>query len=123
MPRSRSGPVPPILTVPRYLAAVRSIHGLRAVEMAKALRVSPSVMRRWMRGSLVPTWRRMQGMTTLWGGDPHLLALGAALQRYCRATGASLEEAVRMARSGRRGGPVRRATTRPRDRRQLALPM
>ena len=112
-----------ILTVPRYLAAVRSIHGLGVADMARALRVNPSVVRRWLRGTLVPTWRRMQGMTALWGGDAQLLALGAALQRYCRATGLSMEEAVRLARSGKRTGPERRPAVRPRDRRQLALPM
>ena len=113
----------PIVTVPRYLAAVQSMHGLRFADMARALRVTPSVVRRWRSGTLVPTWRRLQGMTALWGGDAQLLALGAALQRYCRATGVSLEDAVHMARSGRRTGPVRRHLARPRDRRQLALPM
>ena len=113
----------PIVTVPRYLAAVQSMHALRVADMARALRVNPSVVRRWRSGTLVPTWRRLQGMTVLWGGDVQLLALGAALQRYCRATGVSLEDAVRMARSGRRTGPVRRLAVRPRDRRQLALPM
>ena len=122
MARAR-GPKPPILTVPRYLVAVRSMHGLGVVDIARALRVSPSVVRRWGSGTLVPTWRRVQGMTALWGGDAQLLALGAALQRYCRATGISLEDAVRLVRSGRRTGPVRRPTARGRDRRQLALPM
>ena len=122
MAQARTVP-PPVVTVPRYLAAVRSMHGLRVVDMARTLRVNPSVVRRWLGGTLVPTWRRLQGMTTLWGGDAELLALGAALQRYCRATGVSLEDAVRMARSGRRTGPVRRPSARPRDRRQLALPM
>jgi transcriptional regulator with XRE-family HTH domain len=115
---------PPIITVPRYLAAVRSLHGLQAAEMARALHVSPSVVRRWSRGTLIPTWRRVRSMTGLWGGDPQLLGLGAVLQRYCRASGLSLVEAVRMVRSGRRTGPERRtATPRPRDRRQLALPI
>src|SRR5882724_13119622 len=99
------------------------MHAVSVPDMARALRVNASVVRRWLRGTLVPTWRRLQGMTTLWGGDAELLALGAALQRYCRATGVSLEDAVRMARSGRRTGPVRRPSARPRDRRQLALPM
>ena len=113
----------PIITVPRYLAAVRSMHGLGVTDMARTLRVTPSVVRRWMRGTLLPTWRRLQTMTGLWGGDPELLALGAALQRYCRATGVSLDEAVRMVRSGRRTGPERRPATRATDRRQLSLPM
>jgi hypothetical protein len=114
---------PPIVTVPRYLAAVRTMHGVGGAEMARALRVTPSVVRRWLRGTLVPTWRRVKAMTALWGGDAELLALGAALQRYCRATGMSLEDAVRMVRSGRRTGPERRPRPRPRDRRQLSLPI
>jgi hypothetical protein len=116
-------PRDPIITIPRYLAAVRSMHGLGVVDLARTLRVTPSVVRRWMRGSLLPTWRRMQAMTALWGGDPQLLALGAALQRYSRATGVSLEDAVRMVRTGRRTAPERRPVQRARDRRQLSLPM
>jgi len=117
------GPTSPIVTVPRYLAAVRTMHGLGVAEMARALRVSASVVRRWQRGSLVPGWRRVRSMTVLWGGDADLLALGAALQRYSRATGVALDEAVRMVRSGRRTGPERRPLPRARDRRQLSLPM
>ena len=107
-----------VVTVPTYLAAVRSIHGIGAAEVARALRVSPSLVRRWMRGALVPSFRRLKTMTGLWGGDAELLALGAALQRYSRTTGVGLEEAARMIRTGRRTAPVRAA-----DRRQLALPM
>jgi hypothetical protein len=116
-------PLPGVVTVPRYLQAVRTMHGLGVADMARALRVSPSVLRRWLRGTLVPTWRRLQGMTTLWGGDAELLALGAALQRYCRATGVELEAAVRMVRAGKKTGPVRRAGLRVADRRQLPLPI
>lgn len=112
-----------IVTVPQYLAAVRTMHGLGVAEMARALRVSVSVVRRWRRGTLVPTWRRVQSMTALWGGDPELLGLGAALQRFCRQTGISLDAAVRMVRSGRRTGPARRPVMRTRDRRQLSLPV
>jgi hypothetical protein len=112
-----------IVTVPAYLTAVRRLHGLGAGEMAKALRVSPSVLRRWTRGTLVPSWRRMRSMTTLWGGDAELLALGAALQRYARTTGVSIDDAVRMMRSGRRNAPTRPAAPRVRDRRQLSLPI
>ena len=114
---------PPVVTVPRYLAAVRTMHGVRVTDMARALHVSPSVVRRWLAGTLVPGWRRLRAMTALWGGDAELLALGAALQRYCRATGVGLEDAVRMVRAGRRTGPGRRPTSRPRDRRQLTLPI
>jgi transcriptional regulator with XRE-family HTH domain len=111
----------PIVTVPAYLTAVRSIHGIGVREMARALRVSQSVVRRWLRGTLVPSWRRVKSMTATWGGDAELLALGASLQRYARATGVSLDEAVRMIRSGRRTRPEPRVR-RP-DRRQLALPI
>jgi len=114
---------PSILTVPAYLRAVRSIHGLGVRDLARALRVSPSVVRRWLTGTLVPGWRRLQGMTALWGGDAEFLALGAALQRYCRATGVSIEHAVRMMRSGRAGGPDRTRRRVARDRRQLSLPI
>jgi hypothetical protein len=114
---------PPIVTVPRYLAAVRTMHAVAVPDMARALHVTPSVVRRWLRGTLVPTFRRLKGMTALWGGDPELLALGAALQRYCRATGVALDDAVRMVRAGRRTGPERRPVPRRADRRQLVLPM
>lgn len=123
MSRVAPARAPAIVTVPRYLQAVRTVHALGVADMAKALRVSPSVLRRWLRGTLVPSWRRLQGMTSLWGGDAELLALGAALQRYCRATGVALDEAVRMVRAGRKTGPVRRAAMRVADRRQLPLPI
>jgi hypothetical protein len=115
--------VSPIVTVPAYLAAVRTMHAIGVPEMARALHVTPSIVRRWLRGTLVPSWRRLRSMTGLWGGDAELLALGAALQRYCRTSGVSLEDAVGMVRSGRRTGPQRRPVTRPSDRRQLTLPM
>ena len=111
-----------ILTVPGYLAAVRTVHGVTVTDMARALRVSPSVVRRWMRGTLVPPWRRLKTMASLWGGDAEVLGLGAALQRHCRSAGMSLDEAVRVIRSGKRTAPVRRPTV-TRDRRQLSLPI
>ena len=110
------------MTVPAYLEAVRAMHGLTIAEMAAALRVSPSVVRRWERGSLVPTWRRLRRMAELWGGSPEMLALGAALQRFSRDTKIEVSEAVRMIKSGRRNVPVSRAVRRV-DRRQLDLPM
>jgi helix-turn-helix protein len=110
------------LTVPGYLAAVRTVHGVGVAEIARALRVSPSLVRRWMRGGLVPPWGRVKSMVALWGGDADVLGLGAALQRHCRATGMSLDEAVRLVRSGKRTAPVRRPAS-PRDRRQLSLPI
>jgi hypothetical protein len=117
----RDGPA--FVTVPIYLDAVRRLHGMGPGEMARALRVSPSVLRRWGRGTLVPSWRRLRAMTGLWGGSAELLALGAALQRYSRATGISIEDAVRMVRSGRRNPPDRRPSGPRRDRRQLSLPI
>jgi hypothetical protein len=113
----------PIVTVPLYLEAVRRLHGMGPGEMARALRVNPSVLRRWTRGTLIPSWRRVRTMTGLWGGSAELLALGAALQRYARATGVSVDDAVRMLRSGRRNAPERRAVVGRRDRRQLSLPI
>jgi len=114
----------PIVTVPAYLAAVRSIHGLGVRDLARTLRVSPSVVRRWLRGTLVPSFRRVKGMTATWGGDADLLALGAALQRYCRASGVPLADAVAMVRSGRRTRPDGARPGVPRrDRRQLSLPI
>jgi len=110
------------LTVPGYLAAVRTVHGVGIAEMARALRVSPSVVRRWMRGALVPPWGRVKAMVALWGGDPDVLGLGAALQRHCRATGMPLDEAMRVLRSGKRTLPTRTAA-KVRDRRQLSLPI
>ncbi len=114
---------PPIVTVPAYLAAVERLHGVGPAEMARALRVSRSVVRRWRQGTLVPSWRRVRAMTALWGGDAALLALGAALQRFSRTTGVPLGDAVRMVRTGRRAAPVRAPAVRVRDRRQLPLPM
>ena len=122
MPAAANGSTP-IVTVPRYLSAVRAMHAVGVRDMARALHVNPSIVRRWVRGTLVPTFRRLQAMTALWGGDAELLALGAALQRYCRTTGVSLEDAVRMVRAGRRTGPERRPAPRRVDRRQLTLPM
>ena len=116
---ARSATLP---TVPVYLAAVRTVHGMSVPEMARALRVSPSVVRRWMQGTLVPPWRRVRAMVGLWGGDAEILGLGAAVQRHCRASGMSPEEAVRIVRSGKRTAPVRR-TPGVRDRRQLSFPI
>src|SRR5436309_16008558 len=99
------------------------MHAVGIADMARALRVIPSVVRRWLRGTLVPSLRRVKGMTAVWGGDAELLALGAALQRYCRSTGVAIDDAVRMVRVGRRTGPERRPILRRTDRRQLTLPM
>jgi transcriptional regulator with XRE-family HTH domain len=117
-----AGPRSGILTVPGYLAAVRTVHGLSVREMASGLGVSPSVVRRWLRGSLVPTWPRVQAMVRRWGGDPEILGLGAAVQRHCRATGRTVDDAVRAIRTGKRTAPVVRPRA-IRDRRQLSLPI
>src|SRR5579885_2213218 len=114
MAARRNDPRAVLLTVPAYLAAVRSIHGLGVADVARALGVSPSV---------VPGWRRLERMTVLWGGDSGRLAVGAALQRLSRETGLGLEEAVRIVRSGRRALPTRPARAVVRDRRQLSLPI
>jgi transcriptional regulator with XRE-family HTH domain len=119
----RSDPRAAVLTVPAYLAAVRSIHALGVTEVARALGVSASVVRRWLRGTLVPGWRRLERMTALWGGDARRLAVGAALQRLSRETGLGLDDAVRIIRSGRPALPPRRVRAAVRDRRQLSLPI
>jgi hypothetical protein len=62
-------------------------------------------------------------MTDLWGGSAELLALGAALQRYSRETGVTLDEAVRILKSGQRNAPEHRVRGPRRDRRQLSLPI
>jgi len=111
------------LTVPAYLEAVRAMHGLDVAEMAAALKVSPSVVRRWQHGTMVPTWRRLRRMTELWGGRPEMLALGAALQRFSRETKLEVGDAVRIIKSGRRNAPDRQVRRRSVDRRQLDLPM
>ena len=39
---------PAVVTVPRYLAAVRTMHALGVRDLARALHVTPSVVRRWL---------------------------------------------------------------------------
>src|SRR5436309_13670638 len=73
---------PPILTVPVYLRAVRSLHALGVREIARGLHVSPSVVRRWLAGTLVRGWHWMKAMTAVWRGEAVLLARGAAAHRY-----------------------------------------
>ena len=53
-------------------------------------------------------------MATLWGGDADVLGLGAALQRHCRATGMSLDDAVRVdpERQAHHAGPSSDRRTR-----------
>lgn len=112
-----------MVTIPAYLDAVESMHGIGGLDIARALGVDPSAVRRWRRGELVPSWRRVRQMVALWGGDAELLALGAALQRFARETGVSLDEAVKLVRSGRRTAPQRRKPRPAVDRNQLSLPI
>lgn len=114
---------PAMVTIPAYLEAVESLHGIGAQEIARALHVNVSAVRRWRRGKLLPNWRRVRQMVSLWGGDAELLALGAALQRYVRETGVSLDDAVKLVRSGRRTAPQRKRPRATADRNQLSLPM
>lgn len=121
---ARSAPrASPVVTIPTYLAAVESLHGIGSADMARALGVTVSAVRRWRRGEQVPSWRRVRQLVTRWGGDAELLALGAALQRFARETGLSLDEAVKLVRSGRRTAP-KRPVPRVRElRNQLSLPI
>lgn len=114
-----------MLRIGDYLKAVRHLHGLTVAEMARGLGVSPSLVRRWGKGTVLPTWRRVRAMTTLWGGDPHMLMLGAMLERFSRITGLSFEEAERLARERSRPGRRKagRRRRQARDRRQLSLPI
>jgi transcriptional regulator with XRE-family HTH domain len=111
------------MTAAEYLDAVARMHGFTFRAMARALKVNPSVLRRWRRGRLVPSWARVRAMTEIWGGDPYVLFLGIVLERYSRETGLSLQEASRL-RLGRRL-PVRgrRRTPSAADRDQLQLPI
>ena len=74
-----------IVTVPRYLAAVRVMHAAGVPEMARALRVSPSVVRRWLRGTLVPGWRRVKATTK--ASNKRTAATSARGQRPRRTQG------------------------------------
>jgi hypothetical protein len=111
-----------IMTAGEYLQVVARIHGLTFRSMAQALKVAPSVLRRWRRGRVAPSWRRVQAMTALWGGDPHVIFLGTVLERYRRETGLSEQETRRLC-TGRRSGLKRKRRRAPTDRMQLQLPM
>lgn len=111
-----------MMTAGEYLRSVAEMHGLTYRAMARALKVDPAVLRRWRRGVVVPSWRRTQAMTTLWGGDPHVIYLGTMLQRYCQLTGLTLDQARRLC-TGRPAAGPRRQKPRASERRQLALPI
>ena len=113
-----------MMTVGDYLGAVAGMHGLTFRAMARALRVDPAVLRRWRRGRVAPSWRRVQAMTALWGGDPHVIFLGTLLQRYAQVTEVSLEQARRLCVGKTRAGlPTRRRREKRADRGQLQLPI
>jgi hypothetical protein len=100
------------------------MHGLTFRGMARALRVDPTVLRRWRRGSVTPSWRRVQAMTALWGGNPHVIFLGTLLQRYSRVTELSVEQARRLCVGKAQAGlPTRRRAKKRGDRGQLQLPI
>ena len=111
-----------MVTVPVYLTAVESLHGIGTAEMARALGVTLGAVRRWRRGQQIPSFRRVRQMVSRWGGDAELLALGTSLQRFARETGVSLEDAVKLVRSGRRTAPQRKRTP-THNRNQLSLPI
>lgn len=113
-----------MMTAGEYLTTVKAMHGLSFRAMARALRVHPAVLGRWRRGIGVPSWRRLQAMTTLWGGNPHVIFLGTVLERYCRETGLTVEEARRLCLTSRAAAmPRRRRPLRAADRDQLRLPI
>jgi hypothetical protein len=113
-----------MMTAGEYLTTVKGMHGLSFRGMARALRVHPAVLGRWRRGVGAPSWRRLQAMTALWGGNPHIILLGTVLERYCRETGLTREEARRLCLTGRAAAmPRRRRSSPPVDRDQLRLPI
>ena len=112
-----------LVTLPVYLDAVESLHGIGSSEMARALGVTVAAVRRWRRGEQVPSWRRVRQLVSRWGGDAELLGLGAALQRFARATGLSIDDAVKLVRSGRRTAPERQRPRSAALRNQLRLPI
>jgi hypothetical protein len=113
-----------MMTVAEYLGAVAEMHGLTFRGMARALRVHPTVLRRWRRGRVTPSWRRVQAMTSLWGGDPHVIFLGTVLHRYCQMTDLSVEQARRLCVGKARAGlPTPRRQKKRADRGQLQLPI
>jgi hypothetical protein len=113
-----------MMTVADYLSAVADMHGLTFHAMARALRVDPTVLRRWRRGRVAPSWRRVQAMTALWGGNPHVIFLGTLLQRYALITDLSVEQARRLCVAKAQAGvPARRRPKKRGDRGQLQLPI
>jgi transcriptional regulator with XRE-family HTH domain len=110
------------MTAGEYLQAIARMHGLTYRAMARALKVDPSVLRRWRTDRVAPSWRRVQAMTALWGGDPHVIFLGTLLERYRRETGLSAKDTQRLCTGRRRG--LKRQRSRPQvDGNQLQLPM
>jgi len=113
-----------MMTVGDYLGSVAEMHGLTFRGMARALRVDPTVLRRWRRGRVAPSWRRVQAMTALWGGNPHVIFLGTLLHRYCQVTELSAEQARRLCVGKAQAGLATPQRRRKRtDRGQLQLPI
>ena len=113
-----------MMTAGEYLRTAAAMHGLSFRAMARALKVHPNVVRRWRRGQVLPSWRRVQAMTQLWGGNPHVIFLGSLLERYCRETGLTPADARRICLG--RGSAMPRRSRRqaaPVDVDQLRLPM
>jgi len=113
-----------MMTVGEYLDAVARMHGLSYRAMARALKVSPTMLLRWRREATRPSWRRIQTMTTLWGGDARVILLGTLLKRYGQETGLSLKEVRSLVTRRERGGRGgKRQGRRHVDKSQLRLPI
>jgi transcriptional regulator with XRE-family HTH domain len=111
------------MTAGEYLQAVARMHGLTFRAMARALKVDPAVLRRWRRDRVAPSWRRVQKMTSLWGGNPHVIFLGTVLEWYRQQTGLTRQETRRLC-TGRVSGMARKRPRAPAvDKDQLSLPM
>jgi transcriptional regulator with XRE-family HTH domain len=112
-----------MMSVGEYIDAVARMHGLTYRAMARALKVTPAVLRRWRRGVVLPSWRRVQAMVGLWGGDAQVIFLGTALERFGRDTGLSKKDIRRLCLGKSRVLPRRRGRPRPLERDQLNLPI
>jgi hypothetical protein len=121
----RSGACTSMMTAGEYLQTVAQMQGLTFRAMARALKVDPAVLRRWRRDLVAPSWRQVQAMTGLWGGNPQVIFLGTVLARFRQQTGMSPQETRRLL-TGRPSGLPRKARRRrpsPVDKYQLKLPI
>jgi transcriptional regulator with XRE-family HTH domain len=112
-----------MMSVGEYLEAVARMHGLTYRAMARALKVTPAVLRRWRRGMVLPSWRRVQAMVGLWGGDAQVIFLGTMLDRFGQETGLSRKDIRRLCLGKSRAVPRRRVRPRQLERDQLDLPI